>query len=170
MRNHEQASVLAQLDARQGVSQPTNASGSLGRKEPARVSSVVDVLDGGRTIPADRSMFVQFVLRIVLAVMIVFGGALPNTEAVASASPCEHVVAAVSGGVASDDCHGMPSGHVDHKADHCIVASSGCCAPLQSTSSFKAPLTTTADVDWLVPIDRALRGRSFAPATPPPRI
>lgn len=112
----------------------------------------------------------QIVLRIVLAVMIVFGGALPNTQAVASASPCENVVSAVSGGAASDDCHGMPSGHVDHKADHCIVASSGCCAPLQSMSSFKAPVVVTADVDWLAPIDRAPRGRTFAPATPPPRV
>jgi len=113
---------------------------------------------------------VHLVLRIVLAVMIVFGGTLPNTQAVASASPCEHAVAAVSGGAISDDCHGMPSGHVDHEADHCIVASSGCCAPLQSMSSFKTPVTTTADVDWLAPIDRALRGRTFAPATPPPRV
>lgn len=112
----------------------------------------------------------QFVLRIVLAVMIVFGGTLPNTQSVASTPPCEHAVAGVSGGAISDDCHGMPSGHVDHKADHCIVASSGCCAPLQSTSSFRAPMTTTAAVDWFYPIDLALRGRTFAPATPPPRI
>lgn len=111
----------------------------------------------------------QLVLRIALAVMIVFGGVLPNTPPAASASPCEHAVAAVSGGAASDDCNGMPSGHVDHKADHCIVASSGCCAPLQSMSSFKAPVLATADVDWLAPIDRTLSGRAFAPATPPPR-
>lgn len=111
----------------------------------------------------------QLVLRIVLAVVIVLGGVLPNTQAVASTSPCEHAVAVAADRVISDDCHGMPAGHVDHKADHCIVASSGCCAPLQSTSSIKVPVTTTAEIDWLAPIDRMLRGRTLAPATPPPR-
>lgn len=111
----------------------------------------------------------QLVLRIILAVVIVFGGALPATTARAATAPCEHAMAVVSTGTASHDCSGTSSDRVGHASDHCIVASSGCCAPLQSTSAFKAPVTTTAEVDWLAPIDRAPRGLTFAPATPPPR-
>jgi len=112
---------------------------------------------------------VQVVLRIVLAVLIALGGSLPNATAHASAPRCAHESMVGATGAASDDCPGGSTERVAHGVDHCIVASGGCCAPLQSTPAFEAPVTTTADVDWLASADRSLLGLTFAPATPPPR-
>ncbi len=108
----------------------------------------------------------KFVLQLVLALLIVVGGSPTGASArVSTPAPCEHTMA--SAGSSVDDC-GVPG---TAKTDHglCLAASSGCCAFVQVHGTAVSPRVSAKTIVWTIGAERRPIGRTFAPATPPPR-
>lgn len=107
-----------------------------------------------------------FVLRLILAVILVGGGLSATHSASALAPmPCHDAMMSYHHDLASGSCHASGD-----KLVHCLMATGACCAVVQQAASEAALVDHVTTLVWGVALVGDLSGQRLKVATPPPRI